>query len=62
VHGSHVFADRHAATAPGVPFDDRPEWLYTVTFDGKALWGDSAEAGTQVSVDAWEPYLEAAPT
>jgi nitrile hydratase subunit beta len=62
VHGSHVFADRHAATAPGAPFDDRPEWLYTVTFDATTLWGDSAEAGTQVSVDAWEPYLEAAPT
>lgn len=60
VHGSHVFADRHAATPVGAPFDDRPEWLYTVVFDGRTLWGDSAEPGTQVSVDAWEPYLEAA--
>ena len=60
VHGLHVFADRHAGTAPGAPFDDRPEWLYTVVFDGADLWGPSAEPGTQVSVDAWEPYLEAA--
>lgn len=60
VHGCHVFADRHAATAPGVPFDDHAEWLYTVAFDGTELWGDSAEPGTMVSVDAWEPYLQQA--
>lgn len=60
VHGAHVYPDRHAATAPGAPFDDRPEWLYTVAFDGTELWGPQAEAGTSVSVDAWEPYLEAA--
>lgn len=60
VHGRHVFADRHAATAPGQPFDDRPEWLYTVVFDGRDLWGPDAEPGTSVSVDAWQPYLEAA--
>lgn len=61
VHGAHVFPDRHAASTPGQPFDDRPEWLYTVVFDGRTLWGDDAEPGTSVSVDAWEPYLEPAP-
>ena len=61
VHGCHVFADRHADTAPGEAFDDRPEWLYTVAFDGVQLWGTDAEPGTLVSVDAWQPYLEAAP-
>lgn len=60
VHGCHVYPDRHAATAPGEPFDDRPEWLYAVTFDGAELWGPQAEPGTSVSVDAWEPYLETA--
>lgn len=60
LHGCHVYPDRHAATAPGVPFDDRPEWLYAVTFDGAELWGPQAEPGTTVSVDAWEPYLETA--
>ena len=60
VHGPHVFADRHAASPAGAAFDDRPEWLYTVVFDGQDLWGASAEPGTSVSVDAWEPYLEPA--
>jgi nitrile hydratase beta subunit len=60
VHGPHVFADRQAATPAGQPFDDRPEWLYTVVFDGLELWGDGAEPGTRISVDAWEPYLDAA--
>lgn len=59
-HGAHVYPDRHSATAPGAAFDDRPEWLYTVAFDGRTLWGDAAEPGLVVSVDAWEPYLEPA--
>ncbi len=61
VHGGHVFADRHALGAADGRFDDRPEWLYTVVFDGRELWGDACEPGQQVSVDAWEPYLDAAP-
>lgn len=60
VHGGHVFADRHAVALPGAAFDDSPEWLYSVVFDGAELWGPQAEPGTCVSVDAWEPYLEAA--
>jgi nitrile hydratase len=58
VHGAHVFADRHAASAPGQPFAEAPQWLYTVAFDGEALWGDDAEPDSRVSVDAWESYLE----
>jgi nitrile hydratase len=60
VHGAHVFADRHAASAPGQPFDEAPQWLYTVAFDGQELWGTDAEPGLRVSVDAWESYLEPA--
>jgi nitrile hydratase len=60
VHGAHVWADCHAASAPGQPFDEAPQWLYTVAFDGRELWGDDAEPGTCVSVDAWESYLEPA--
>lgn len=60
VHGAHVFADRHAVPRTSGGFDDRPEWLYTVIFAGAELWGPQAEAGTTVSVDAWEPYLEPA--
>ncbi len=58
VHGVHVFADRHAASPPGAPFDEAPQWLYAVCFDGTELWGADAEPGSQVVVDAWEPCLE----
>ena len=61
IHGAHVFADRHAASPPGQPFDEAPAWLYSVAFEGHELWGADAEPGATVSVDAWEPYLEAAP-
>jgi nitrile hydratase len=39
---------------------ENPQWLYTVVFDGRELWGDAAEATLKVSIDAWEPYLEPA--
>ena len=58
VHGAHVFADTHASR-PNAPFDDTAHWLYTVVFDARELWGDQVEASDKVSVDAWEPYLEA---
>jgi nitrile hydratase len=54
VNGTHVYADAHAQ---GLGED--PQWLYTVVFDGAVLW-DDAEPGLRVSIDAWEPYLEAA--
>ena len=58
VHGAHVFPDtRVGRTVP--PFVDDAHWLYTVVFDGQDLWGSSASTGLLVSVDAWEPYLEA---
>ncbi len=59
VHGAHVFADAHASR-PLPPFSEEPQWLYTVVFDGRQLWGPQADAAVQISVDAWEPYLEAA--
>ena len=55
VHGAHVFADTHAQG-----LGEQAQWLYTVVFDGQELWGADASAGLRVSVDAWEPYLEAA--
>ena len=54
VHGMHVFADTHAHG-----LGEQPQWLYTVVFDGSELWGESAAPGLKVSIDAWEPYLEA---
>jgi nitrile hydratase beta subunit len=53
MHGMHVFADANA-TGQG----EQPEWLYTLVFRGTELWPD-AEPGVTVSIDAWEPYLEA---
>lgn len=61
VHGTHLFADRRASGLLP-PFDDTAHWLYTVVFEGRDLWGPQADPGLQVSVDAWEPYLDAAPT
>ena len=55
VHGAHVFADTNAHGQ-----GEQPQWLYTVVFDGRELWGVDAAAGATVSIDAWEPYLKAA--
>jgi nitrile hydratase beta subunit len=59
VHGAHLFADSHASRRLA-PFDDTAHWLYTVVFDARDLWGPQADPQVLVSVDAWEPYLEAA--
>ena len=55
VRGVHVFADTNAQG-----LGEQPQWLYTVVFDGRELWGESAAQGLTVSIDAWEPYLEPA--
>jgi nitrile hydratase len=55
VHAPNVFPDS-IVRGDG----EQPQWLYTVRFDGRELWGDDAEPGTEVSVDAFEPYLEPA--
>jgi nitrile hydratase beta subunit len=56
VHGSHVFPDTNARG-----MGECPQWLYTVAFEGKELWGKEAPAQHSIiSVDAWEPYLESA--
>jgi nitrile hydratase beta subunit len=53
IQGCHVFPD--AVVAEHVK---RGEWLYTVTFDGRELWGADADPTVQVSIEAFEPYLE----
>jgi len=53
--GCHVFPDSNATGA-----GENPQWLYTVRFDGRELWGADGDPSLQVSVDAWEPYLEPA--
>ena len=53
-HGAQVFPDS-AATGAG----ENPQWLYTVVFDAAELWGAGADPTVKVSIDAFEPYLEA---
>ena len=55
VHGCHVFPDVNAHGG-----GEDPQWLYTVRFDGRELWGADADPTVAVSVDAFEPYLEPA--
>lgn len=55
VIGCHVFPDSNAVGA-----GEDPQWLYTVRFDGRELWGEASDPSLTVSVDAWEPYLERA--
>ena len=55
VRGCHVFPD---SVVRGEGED--PHWLYTVVFDGRDLWGADSDPSLKVSVEAWEPYLEAA--
>ena len=55
LRGCHVFPDS-AALGKG----EDPQWLYTVRFEGRELWGDSAEPSLKVSIEAFEPYLEPA--
>ncbi len=39
---------------------ENPEWVYTVAFDARELWGRDADPAVAVSIDAWESYLEPA--
>lgn len=55
VVGCHVFPDSNALGA-----GEKPQWLYTVRFDGRELWGPEGDPTVKVSVDAWESYLEPA--
>lgn len=53
-HGCHVFPDTAAMEA-----GEHPQWLYTVVFDGAELWGPDSDPTVKISIDAFEPYLEA---
>ena len=55
VRGCHVFPDTAALGA-----GENPQWLYTVVFPARELWGDDADPEVQVSIEAFEPYLEPA--
>jgi nitrile hydratase len=55
VRGCHVFPDS-VTTGQG----EDPQWLYTVVFNGRELWGANADQTLTVSVEAFEPYIEPA--
>jgi nitrile hydratase len=52
VHGVFVFPDTQAHGA-----GENPQWLYTVGFDARELWGDAADPGARVTIAAFESYL-----
>ena len=52
VRGCHVFPDTAAVGA-----GENPQWLYTVVFTGRELWGEEADSSIKVSIEAFEPYL-----
>jgi nitrile hydratase subunit beta len=54
VRGCHVFPDSKAAGG-----GDDPQWLYTVAFTGRELWGEQADPSLSISIEAFEPYLQA---
>lgn len=55
LHGGHVFPD---SRSQGLGED--PQWLYTVSFTARELWGEDRNGADCVHADLWEPYLEPA--
>jgi nitrile hydratase len=55
LHGIHVFPDTNAHG-----LGERPQPLYSVRFDARTLWGESAEPNHHVHLDLWESYLGSA--
>jgi nitrile hydratase beta subunit len=55
IQGYHVFPDS-VVLGTG----ESPQWLYTVVFDGRDLWGEGSDPTVKVSIEAFEPYLEPA--
>ncbi|MGJ4928657.1 nitrile hydratase subunit beta [Bradyrhizobium sp. HKCCYLS2038] len=55
IRGAHVFPDSNAHGK-----GEDPQWLYTVSFNGAELWADAPDPLLEVTVDAFEPYLERA--
>jgi nitrile hydratase subunit beta len=52
VHGPEIFADTNAHGR-----GEQPQVVYSVRFDARELWGESAEPRQTVNIDLWESYL-----
>jgi nitrile hydratase len=62
IRGCHVFPDSAAIGPTGQArglkaHGDNPQWLYTVVFSARELWGEAADPLVRVSIEAFEPYL-----
>jgi nitrile hydratase len=53
IRGCHVYPDMVA-----IGKGEDPQWVYTVLFDGRELWGEASDPSLKVSIEAFEPYLE----
>jgi nitrile hydratase len=53
VRGGFVFPDSNAHGR-----GENPQWVYSVVFTGRELWGADADPSLTVALDCWEPYLE----
>lgn len=51
LRGAFTLADANAAGRP------RTEWCYLVVFSARALWGEAAAEGDEVTLDLWESHL-----
>ena len=56
LHPAMVFPDTNAHG-----LGENPEYVYSVEFTGRELWGEEAEPGTSVQLDLFESYLAPAP-
>jgi len=54
-HGAHVLPDSNAKFE-----GEKPQYLYTVRFSARELWGETANPGDAVYLDLWEDYLDVA--
>jgi nitrile hydratase len=55
VHGIATFPDSNAHG-----HGRQPQAVYSVRFDGRELWGESAEPRASLYIDLWESYLDPA--
>jgi nitrile hydratase len=55
IRGCHVYPDTAA-----LGDHEHAEWLYTVVFSARELWGEEADPKVKVSIEAFEPYLDPA--
>lgn len=54
-HGVFVFPDTNAHG-----LGEKPQHVYSVRFEARQLWGDTACGADAVYIDLWDDYLEPA--